>query len=171
METVISVDVLRRAGLEVTLAGLEGEETVTCSREVKICPDTSLAKARDGCTVWYCIVLYCTVLYCIVLYCKLVLYSQQPPSGGVWGVRLCPVARRRSRSCCPRLQSPGGRAVLYCTVLYCTVLYCTGGRAAEDSGQGRQDDRRHLRRPHRSGQPQADRRHHQTLITFSTDGV
>ena len=66
METVISVDVLRRAGLEVTLAGLEGEETVTCSREVKICPDISLAKARDGCTVWYCIVLYFTVLYCTV---------------------------------------------------------------------------------------------------------
>ena len=67
METVISVDVLRRAGLEVTLAGLEGDEIVTCSREVKICPDTSLAKARDGCTVWYCIVLYCIVLYCTVL--------------------------------------------------------------------------------------------------------
>ena len=69
METVISVDVLRRAGLEVTLAGLEGDEIVTCSREVKICPDTSLAKARDGCTVLYSTVLYCTVLY-TVLYCN-----------------------------------------------------------------------------------------------------
>lgn len=48
METVISVDVLRRAGLEVIVAGLQGEDPVTCSREVKICPDTSLAKARDG---------------------------------------------------------------------------------------------------------------------------
>ena len=46
METVISVDVLRRGGLEVVLAGLTGEEPVLCSRNVKICPDTSLAEAR-----------------------------------------------------------------------------------------------------------------------------
>ena len=46
METVISVDVLRRAGLEVILAGLEGEEAVVCSRNVKLVPDTSLAAAR-----------------------------------------------------------------------------------------------------------------------------
>ena len=46
METVISVDVLRRGGLEVVLAGLTGDEPVLCSRNVKICPDTSLAEAR-----------------------------------------------------------------------------------------------------------------------------
>ena len=46
METVISVDVLRRGGLEVVLAGLNGEDPVLCSRNVKICPDTSLADAR-----------------------------------------------------------------------------------------------------------------------------
>ena len=43
METVISVDVLRRAGLTVTVAGLTGDQAVTCSRDVKISPDTSLA--------------------------------------------------------------------------------------------------------------------------------
>ena len=46
METVISVDVLRRGGLEVVLAGQTGEEPVLCSRNVRICPDTSLAEAR-----------------------------------------------------------------------------------------------------------------------------
>ena len=46
METVISVDVLRRGGLEVVLAGIDGEDPVLCSRNVKICPDTSLADAR-----------------------------------------------------------------------------------------------------------------------------
>ena len=47
METVISVDVLRRAGLTVRLAGLaEDCQPVTCSRQVKICPDTSLAAAE-----------------------------------------------------------------------------------------------------------------------------
>ena len=43
METVISVDVLRRAGLTVRVAGLSGDQTVTCSRDVQISPDTSLA--------------------------------------------------------------------------------------------------------------------------------
>lgn len=45
METVITVDVLRRGGVEVVVAGLEGETAVTCSRDVKIAPDTSLAAA------------------------------------------------------------------------------------------------------------------------------
>ena len=47
MEAVISIDVLRRAGLQVTVAGLEGEDVVTCSRAVKVCPDTSLAQGPD----------------------------------------------------------------------------------------------------------------------------
>lgn len=46
METVIVVDVLRRAGLEVNLAGLNGLDPVTCSRGVKLVPDGALADAR-----------------------------------------------------------------------------------------------------------------------------
>merc|ERR1712215_150803 len=42
METVITVDVLRRGG-EVVVAGIDGANTVTCSRNVKIAPDSSLA--------------------------------------------------------------------------------------------------------------------------------
>ena len=45
METVISVDVLRRAKIEVTLAGLESSDPVECSRSVKIVPDMSLENA------------------------------------------------------------------------------------------------------------------------------
>lgn len=45
METVITVDVLRRGGIEVTLAGLTGKDAVTCSRNVKLIPDTSLDEA------------------------------------------------------------------------------------------------------------------------------
>ncbi|XP_076451867.1 Parkinson disease protein 7 homolog [Babylonia areolata] len=45
METVITVDVLRRAGIDVTLAGLSGEGPVKCSRNVKVVPDTGLEKA------------------------------------------------------------------------------------------------------------------------------
>lgn len=45
METVITVDVLRRAKINVTLAGLEGSDPVVCSRGVKLVPDTSLDEA------------------------------------------------------------------------------------------------------------------------------
>ncbi|WAR14817.1 PARK7-like protein [Mya arenaria] len=45
METVISVDVLRRAGIDVTVAGLNSAEAVECSRKVKIVPDMSLGEA------------------------------------------------------------------------------------------------------------------------------
>uniref|UniRef100_A0A8C8DQG3 DJ-1/PfpI domain-containing protein n=1 Tax=Oryzias sinensis TaxID=183150 RepID=A0A8C8DQG3_9TELE len=45
METVIPVDVMRRAGIAVTVAGLTGKEPVQCSRNVVICPDTSLEEA------------------------------------------------------------------------------------------------------------------------------
>ncbi|KAL4221027.1 Protein deglycase DJ-1zDJ-1 [Mactra antiquata] len=44
METVISIDVLRRANIDVTVAGLTGTEPVLCSRNVKIVPDTSLGE-------------------------------------------------------------------------------------------------------------------------------
>ena len=47
METVISTDVLRRANIAVTLAGLDGKEPVTCSRQVVLVPDTSLDDAMS----------------------------------------------------------------------------------------------------------------------------
>ena len=49
METVIPVDVLRRSGVRVTLAGLEGSEPVLCSRGIQLVPDQSLEQAlRSG---------------------------------------------------------------------------------------------------------------------------
>ncbi|XP_075997540.1 Parkinson disease protein 7 homolog isoform X1 [Genypterus blacodes] len=45
METVIPVDIMRRAGIAVTVAGLMGKEPVQCSRNVLICPDESLEEA------------------------------------------------------------------------------------------------------------------------------
>ena len=46
METVIPVDVMRRAGIKVTVAGLAGKDPVQCSRDVVICPDASLEEAK-----------------------------------------------------------------------------------------------------------------------------
>ncbi|CDQ79244.1 Parkinson disease protein 7 homolog isoform X1 [Oncorhynchus nerka] len=46
METVIPVDVMRRAGIAVMLAGLTGKEPVQCSRDVYLVPDASLEDAR-----------------------------------------------------------------------------------------------------------------------------
>jgi protein DJ-1 len=46
METVIVVDVLRRAALDVTVAGLQGTGVVTCSRQVKLLPDVALDAAK-----------------------------------------------------------------------------------------------------------------------------
>ncbi|XP_014667605.1 PREDICTED: protein deglycase DJ-1-like [Priapulus caudatus] len=45
MEAVITADVLRRGGVNVTIAGLAGADPVTCSRNVVIKPDTSLDDA------------------------------------------------------------------------------------------------------------------------------
>lgn len=42
MELTIVVDVLRRAGVKVTVAGLSGSSPVTCSRGVRILPDVAL---------------------------------------------------------------------------------------------------------------------------------
>jgi protein DJ-1 len=42
MEVTITVDVLRRAGVKVTVAGLAGSGAVTCSRGVRIVPDVAL---------------------------------------------------------------------------------------------------------------------------------
>ena len=45
METVITTDVLRRAKIQVILAGLDSADPVECSRQVKIVPDMSLDEA------------------------------------------------------------------------------------------------------------------------------
>ncbi len=42
MEAVISIDVLRRGGLDVTVAGVDGPDPVRCSRGVVISPDVAL---------------------------------------------------------------------------------------------------------------------------------
>lgn len=47
MEATIAVDVLRRAEIDVVLAGLDGADSVRCSRGMRILPDTSLAEV-DG---------------------------------------------------------------------------------------------------------------------------
>lgn len=39
MEAVIIVDIFRRAGWEVVLAGIEGTKSITASRKVKLIPD------------------------------------------------------------------------------------------------------------------------------------
>jgi protein DJ-1 len=46
MEVTIVVDVLRRAGIEVTLASISGNEAVRCSRGVRIVPDLALADVQ-----------------------------------------------------------------------------------------------------------------------------
>jgi protein DJ-1 len=45
MEVTITVDVLRRAEIEVVLGGLDGDAAVTCSRKVRIVPDAPLDAA------------------------------------------------------------------------------------------------------------------------------
>ena len=47
METVITVDVLRRAEIDVTVAGLTGPDTVKCSRGVFVKPDVALSEAAS----------------------------------------------------------------------------------------------------------------------------
>ena len=43
METTITVDVLRRGGIDVILAALDGPAPVLCSRGVRLVPDAALA--------------------------------------------------------------------------------------------------------------------------------
>jgi len=45
METVITADVLRRGGVNVVIAGVDGPGPVVCSRDVKIVPDKGLKEA------------------------------------------------------------------------------------------------------------------------------
>ncbi len=46
METTIVVDVLRRAKVDVTLAGLDGVAAVTCSRGLRVLPDAALGSVE-----------------------------------------------------------------------------------------------------------------------------
>lgn len=48
MEAVIAIDVLRRAKLEVRVAGIEGVNPVRCSRGVRITPDVALGELTDA---------------------------------------------------------------------------------------------------------------------------
>jgi protein DJ-1 len=48
MEATIVVDVLRRAEIDVVVAGLDGADPVRCSRGVRIVPDTALANVKDA---------------------------------------------------------------------------------------------------------------------------
>ncbi|MEY2342377.1 DJ-1 family glyoxalase III [Acidithiobacillus sp. IBUN Pt1247-S3] len=47
MEVVICTDILRRAGAEVCLAGVDGSAAVTASRGVRLLPDHSWAERAD----------------------------------------------------------------------------------------------------------------------------
>lgn len=59
IETVVIVDVLRRGGVTVTLAGLEADQNqaVNCSRNVRILPDCSLTQATNGTQIYDAIIL------------------------------------------------------------------------------------------------------------------
>ena len=46
IEFTVIVDVLRRAKVEVTVAGVAGDGAVTCSRGVRIVPDVALSEVR-----------------------------------------------------------------------------------------------------------------------------
>ncbi|XP_066593150.1 protein dj-1beta-like [Prorops nasuta] len=47
MEAVITADVLRRGGVDVTITSISNDECVKCSRDVKVCADTKLAAVAD----------------------------------------------------------------------------------------------------------------------------
>ncbi|XP_014203427.1 protein dj-1beta isoform X1 [Copidosoma floridanum] len=43
MEAVVTVDILRRAGVDVTVSSITDEKCIKCSRDVKICTDSVIA--------------------------------------------------------------------------------------------------------------------------------
>lgn len=48
MEAVITIDVLRRGGVDVTVAGIDGASPVKCSRDVVLVPDKALKDVVQG---------------------------------------------------------------------------------------------------------------------------
>ncbi len=48
IEVVVPADVLRRAGAEVTIAGLAGGEAVRCSRGIRLVPDRALGTGEQA---------------------------------------------------------------------------------------------------------------------------
>jgi protein DJ-1 len=48
MEAVISIDVLRRGGIDVTVAGVDGPDPIRCSRGVIITPDVALDSVDEN---------------------------------------------------------------------------------------------------------------------------
>ncbi|KAG5680081.1 hypothetical protein PVAND_009608 [Polypedilum vanderplanki] len=48
IEFVASVDVLRRAGVTVTVAGLDGKDPVKCSRDVMVVPEVALSDVANN---------------------------------------------------------------------------------------------------------------------------
>uniref|UniRef100_T1IZC7 DJ-1/PfpI domain-containing protein n=1 Tax=Strigamia maritima TaxID=126957 RepID=T1IZC7_STRMM len=57
METVITADVLRRGGINVTIAGVAGSDPVKCSRDVVILPDKSLTDAISNAATYDVVIL------------------------------------------------------------------------------------------------------------------
>ena len=51
MEAVISIDVLRRGGIDVTVAGIDSTDPIRCSRGVVISPDVALDSIDGDCHV------------------------------------------------------------------------------------------------------------------------
>ena len=51
MEAVISIDVLRRGGIDVTVAGVDGAAPIRCSRGVVVTPDVALDEVEVMLTV------------------------------------------------------------------------------------------------------------------------
>ncbi|KAK0089660.1 hypothetical protein PV325_006083 [Microctonus aethiopoides] len=47
MEAVITIDILRRAEIDVTIASIIDQECIKCSRNVKICADAKLEAVKD----------------------------------------------------------------------------------------------------------------------------
>ncbi|CAJ0962237.1 unnamed protein product, partial [Mesorhabditis belari] len=47
MEATIAIDVLRRGGIKVTVAGLQSADVVKCARETRILPDHSLSDVKE----------------------------------------------------------------------------------------------------------------------------
>ncbi|XP_058805258.1 protein dj-1beta-like isoform X2 [Phymastichus coffea] len=47
MEAIVTVDILRRAGVAVTVASITDKECIKCSRDVKICADAKIGELQN----------------------------------------------------------------------------------------------------------------------------